>query len=179
MEHSRFLAGLILAALLPQVSPFMIPVEELEDRVFLNCNASITWLEGTMGTFLSENKRLDLGKRVLDPRGMYSCNGTDTHGNKVSAVQVYYRMCQNCVELDPASLAGIIITDIIATLLLALGVYCFAGHETGRLSGAPPRSGGCSVQQHWRKLASEEVNVGLVASRNIGYQLYLPSLLSQ
>ncbi|XP_045412328.1 T-cell surface glycoprotein CD3 delta chain isoform X2 [Lemur catta] len=136
MEHSRFLAGLILAALLPQVSPFMIPVEELEDRVFLNCNASITWLEGTMGTFLSENKRLDLGKRVLDPRGMYSCNGTDTHGNKVSAVQVYYRMCQNCVELDPASLAGIIITDIIATLLLALGVYCFAGHETGRLSGA-------------------------------------------
>ncbi|XP_069324977.1 T-cell surface glycoprotein CD3 delta chain isoform X3 [Eulemur rufifrons] len=91
MEHSRFLAGLILAALLPQVSPFKIPVEELEDRVFLNCNASITWLEGTMGTFLSENKRLDLGKRVLDPRGMYSCNGTDTHGNKVSTVQVYYR----------------------------------------------------------------------------------------
>ncbi|XP_069324976.1 T-cell surface glycoprotein CD3 delta chain isoform X2 [Eulemur rufifrons] len=135
MEHSRFLAGLILAALLPQVSPFKIPVEELEDRVFLNCNASITWLEGTMGTFLSENKRLDLGKRVLDPRGMYSCNGTDTHGNKVSTVQVYYRMCQNCVEMDPASLAGIIITDIIATLLLALGVYCFAGHETGRLSG--------------------------------------------
>uniref|UniRef100_A0A8C5V396 CD3 delta subunit of T-cell receptor complex n=1 Tax=Microcebus murinus TaxID=30608 RepID=A0A8C5V396_MICMU len=46
------------------------------------------------------------------------------------------QVCQNCVELNPASLAGIIITDIIATLLLALGVYCFAGHETGRLSGA-------------------------------------------
>lgn len=33
-------------------------------------------------------------------------------------------------------MAGVIITDLIATLLLALGVYCFAGHETGRLSGA-------------------------------------------
>lgn len=43
-------------------------------------------------------------------------------------------VCQNCVELDSATLAGIVITDIIATVLLALGVYCFAGHETGRLS---------------------------------------------
>ncbi|XP_012510903.1 PREDICTED: T-cell surface glycoprotein CD3 delta chain isoform X2 [Propithecus coquereli] len=136
MEHSKFLAGLILAALLPQVSPFMIPVEEIEDRVFLDCNTSITWVEGTMGTLLSENKRLDLGKRILDPRGMYMCNATDTRANQVSSVQIYFRMCQNCVELDPASLAGMIITDIIATLLLALGVYCFAGHETGRLSGA-------------------------------------------
>lgn len=43
-------------------------------------------------------------------------------------------VCQNCVELDSATLAGIVITDIIATVLLALGVYCFAGHETGRFS---------------------------------------------
>uniref|UniRef100_A0A2K6TDM0 CD3 delta subunit of T-cell receptor complex n=1 Tax=Saimiri boliviensis boliviensis TaxID=39432 RepID=A0A2K6TDM0_SAIBB len=45
------------------------------------------------------------------------------------------QVCQNCVELYPATLAGIIVTDVIATLLLALGVYCFAGHETGRLPG--------------------------------------------
>lgn len=43
-------------------------------------------------------------------------------------------VCQNCVELDPATLAGIIVTDVLTILLLALGVYCFAGHETGRLS---------------------------------------------
>lgn len=43
-------------------------------------------------------------------------------------------MCQNCVELNSGTLAGIIIGDIIATLFLALGVYCFAGYETGRLS---------------------------------------------
>ncbi|XP_008049066.1 T-cell surface glycoprotein CD3 delta chain isoform X1 [Carlito syrichta] len=136
MEHSRFLAGLILAILLPQVSPFQIPVEELEDRVFVNCNTSITWVEGTMGTLSLNNTRMDLGKRILDPRGMYRCSGTDTKDKKLSTVQVYYRMCQNCVDLNLATLAGIIITDVIATLLLALGVYCFAGHDTGRLSGA-------------------------------------------
>lgn len=42
-------------------------------------------------------------------------------------------VCQSCVELDTATLVGILVTDIVVTLLLALGVYCFAGHETGRL----------------------------------------------
>ncbi|XP_023373107.1 T-cell surface glycoprotein CD3 delta chain [Otolemur garnettii] len=135
MERSGFLAGLILAAFLPQVSPLKTPMEELEDKVLLNCDSGITWLTGTMGTFLASNTSLDLGKRVLDPRGVYMCSETHEQAVKTSTVQVYYRMCQNCVELDPATLTGIIIGDIIATLLLALGVYFFVGHETGRLSG--------------------------------------------
>ncbi|KAM5316802.1 T-cell surface glycoprotein CD3 delta chain isoform 2-T2 [Glossophaga mutica] len=134
MEHGRFLAGLILAALLSQVSPGHGVVEELEDKVILNCDNGITWLRGMKGKSFSDNKILDLGKRILDPRGLYECNETSETGFKISTVQVYYRMCQNCVELDSATLAGIIVTDVIATLLLALGVYCFAGHETGRLS---------------------------------------------
>nr|XP_045002493.1 T-cell surface glycoprotein CD3 delta chain isoform X2 [Jaculus jaculus] len=136
MEHSKILAGLMLFAFLPQGNPFKIPVEELEDQVFLNCNTSVSWLEGTVGKHLAKNTSLNLGKRVLDPRGTYLCEGTDDLANEVSTVQIYYRMCQSCVELDSTTLAGIIISDIIATLLLALGVYCFAGHETGRSSGA-------------------------------------------
>ncbi|XP_075404897.1 T-cell surface glycoprotein CD3 delta chain isoform X1 [Tenrec ecaudatus] len=135
MEHSRFLIGLILAALLPQACPVKIPVEEHEDRVILNCNY-INWIEGTKGKFFSDHKSLDLGQRILDPQGRYQCGGAGDEANQNITVQVYYRMCQNCVELDSASLAGILITDIIATLLLALGVYCFAGHETGRPSQA-------------------------------------------
>ncbi|XP_037592625.1 T-cell surface glycoprotein CD3 delta chain isoform X2 [Cebus imitator] len=91
MERSMFLSGLVLVTLLPQVSPFKIPVEELEDRVFVNCNTSITWVEGTMGTPLANNTSLDLGKGILDPRGMYQCNGTEKYAGKVSTVQVYYR----------------------------------------------------------------------------------------
>ncbi|XP_045060066.1 T-cell surface glycoprotein CD3 delta chain isoform X3 [Desmodus rotundus] len=91
MEHSRFLASLILAALLSQVSPGHKVVEELEDKVILNCNGSITWLRGTKGKSFSDNKILDLGKRILDPRGLYECNVTSEKGIKTSTVQVYYR----------------------------------------------------------------------------------------
>ncbi|XP_003418367.1 T-cell surface glycoprotein CD3 delta chain isoform X1 [Loxodonta africana] len=137
MKHSRFLAALILAALLPQVSFSEMTVEEHEDKVILNCNGNITVLEGTNGKLLSDNKSMDLGKGLLDPRGLYQCyEKADDKDSKTYTLEVYFRMCQNCVELDSATLAGIVITDIIATLLLALGVYCFAGHETGRLSGA-------------------------------------------
>ncbi|KAF6102590.1 CD3d molecule [Phyllostomus discolor] len=134
MEHRSFLAGLILAALLSQVSPEYQVMKELEDKVILSCDRGITWLSGMKGKSFSDNTVLDLGKRTLDPRGLYECNVTTGNSFKTFTVQVYYRMCQNCVELDSATLAGVIVTDVIATLLLALGVYCFAGHETGRLS---------------------------------------------
>ncbi|KAM9659239.1 T-cell surface glycoprotein CD3 delta chain isoform 2-T2 [Trichechus inunguis] len=132
MKHSRFLVGLVLAALILQESYNKITVEEHEDKVILKCDGNISWIEGTEGNPLSDNKSLVLGKSIQDPQGMYEC----TEEGAVFALQVYYRMCQNCVELDSTTLVGIVITDIIATLLLALGVYCFAGHETGRLSRA-------------------------------------------
>nr|XP_054295433.1 T-cell surface glycoprotein CD3 delta chain isoform X4 [Pongo pygmaeus] len=99
MEHSTFLSGLVLATLLSQVSPFKITVEELEDRVFVNCNTSIMWVEGTVGTLLSDVTRLDLGKRILDPRGIYRCNGTDIYKDKESTVQVHYRTADTQVLL--------------------------------------------------------------------------------
>ena len=78
----------------PLVSPLNVSVEELEDRVFLRCSTSITWLEGTVGQLALGNKTMDLGKRNLDPRGVYVCNGTDGKTSKTSTLQVYYRsMC--------------------------------------------------------------------------------------
>ncbi|XP_021493638.1 T-cell surface glycoprotein CD3 delta chain [Meriones unguiculatus] len=135
MEHIGLLAVLLLAVL-PQGSPFKITVDEHEDQVFLTCNTSIVHLQGTVEEWFAKNKTLKLGKGILDPRGVYTCNGTDDMKNMVSTIQVYYRMCQNCVELKSATVAGIILADLTITLFLALGVYCFEGHETGRLSGA-------------------------------------------
>ncbi|XP_031199700.1 T-cell surface glycoprotein CD3 delta chain isoform X2 [Mastomys coucha] len=117
-------------------SPFKITVNEYEDKVFVTCNTSIMHLYGTVEEWFAKNKTLNLGRGILDPRGMYMCNGTEEQAKEVSTIQVHYRMCQNCVELDSATMAGVIMADLIATLLLALGVYCFAGHETGMLSPA-------------------------------------------
>lgn len=75
-------------------SPFKIEVIEYEDKVFVNCNTSIRHLDGTVEGWLAKNKTLNLGKGILDPRGMYMCNGTEELAKEVSAVQVYYRsMC--------------------------------------------------------------------------------------
>ncbi|XP_040339120.1 T-cell surface glycoprotein CD3 delta chain isoform X2 [Herpailurus yagouaroundi] len=90
MEHSSFLAGLILSVLLSQVSPYKISVEELEDKVLLSCNTSIIWMEGTMGTLFRNDTNLDLGKRILDPRGVYTCKRPDEQ-DKIPYMQVYYR----------------------------------------------------------------------------------------
>ncbi|XP_023601392.1 T-cell surface glycoprotein CD3 delta chain isoform X2 [Myotis lucifugus] len=91
MARSRFLAGLALATLLSHVSPFQEFVEEFEDKVVLNCTGIITRLEGTMGIELQDNHSLDLGKRVLDPRGVYLCNETKEEGTTIYTLQVYYR----------------------------------------------------------------------------------------
>ncbi|XP_051691945.1 T-cell surface glycoprotein CD3 delta chain isoform X2 [Oryctolagus cuniculus] len=91
MEHGGLLAGFILVILLPQVSPDRIHVEELEDSVFLSCNTSIKCMEGTKGILLAENKTLNLGKRILDPRGKYSCETAGDSAKKVPDLQVYYR----------------------------------------------------------------------------------------
>lgn len=138
MEHSRFLSGLILAIFLSQAlvnsetKNSNIKVTEIEGNVHLECLNNITWQEGTEPLPNGKtSKRIDLGKLILDPRGMYECEV-----GKKTTMQIYYRMCQNCVELDTTTVTGIIVTDIITTLLLALGVYCFAGHETGRPSEA-------------------------------------------
>ncbi|XP_044775505.1 T-cell surface glycoprotein CD3 delta chain isoform X2 [Neomonachus schauinslandi] len=100
MEHCRFLAGVILAVLLSQVSPYNVIVEELEDKVFLNCNTSIILVEGMRGTPFPHDKMWNLGKRILDPRGMYRCKGTDEQDDKTPYMQVYYRTADSQVLLE-------------------------------------------------------------------------------
>ncbi|XP_037360174.1 T-cell surface glycoprotein CD3 delta chain [Talpa occidentalis] len=136
MEHSGFLSGLVLAAFLFQVSSSAMEVKEIEEMVFLICNNTNGTIEKIIGTerTLVKNYAVHLGKRMLDPRGLYECKNNSE--NNKDFLQIHYRMCQNCVELDSGTLSGIVVSDIIATLLLALGIYCFAGHETGRLSAA-------------------------------------------
>lgn len=67
----------------------MIVVEEPEDKVILSCNISVTRLEGTVGKLFLNNTNLDLGKRILDPRGLYTCGAADE--TITNTMQIYYR----------------------------------------------------------------------------------------
>lgn len=43
-------------------------------------------------------------------------------------------VCQNCIELDAPTISGIVVADVVATLFLAVAVYCITGHDRGHTS---------------------------------------------
>ncbi|NWR75683.1 CD3D protein, partial [Centropus unirufus] len=72
-----------------------------------------------------------------DPRGIYTC--VTQNGQRSAPLQVHYRMCQNCIEVDVPTISGIVVADVIATVFLAVAVYCITGQDKGRLSRASDR----------------------------------------
>ncbi|NXQ82897.1 CD3D protein, partial [Nyctibius grandis] len=72
-----------------------------------------------------------------DPRGTYKCRTDD--GKESPSLQVHYRMCQNCIEVDAPTISGIVVADVVATIFLAVAVYCITGQAKGRMSRASDR----------------------------------------
>ncbi|NWT47108.1 CD3G protein, partial [Chroicocephalus maculipennis] len=72
-----------------------------------------------------------------DPRGTYICSAGD---KKSSPLQVHYRMCQNCIEVDVPTISGIVVADVVATIFLAVAVYCITGQDKGRMSRGEGRA---------------------------------------
>ncbi|CAN8199065.1 unnamed protein product [Coccothraustes coccothraustes] len=109
-------------------------VKEFSGKVFLECVRSqgknITWWRD--GSVVGHEAQLDLSGVYDDPRGLYLCET----GDKRSSLQVHYRMCQNCIEVDAPTISGIVIADVVATLFLAVAVYCITGHDRGHTSRA-------------------------------------------
>uniref|UniRef100_A0A8C6YV95 CD3 delta subunit of T-cell receptor complex n=2 Tax=Nothoprocta TaxID=8806 RepID=A0A8C6YV95_NOTPE len=101
-------------------------VKEASGRVALQCDAgkdaAVSWWR--RGEPVGSGPRLELGAAHDDPRGLYTC--------RVS-------VCQNCIELDAATISGIVVADVVATVFLAIAVYCISGHDKGRLSRASDR----------------------------------------
>ncbi|NXO00368.1 CD3G protein, partial [Rhinopomastus cyanomelas] len=71
-----------------------------------------------------------------DPRGVYMCR---TGGKTGDPLQVHFRMCQNCIQVDAPTISGIVIADVVATIFLAVAVYCVTGQDKGRSSRASDR----------------------------------------
>ncbi|XP_072211146.1 T-cell surface glycoprotein CD3 delta chain [Excalfactoria chinensis] len=113
-----------------------IIVEEASGKVFLQCQTTkeehkkeIVWQKG--GEELGNATQLDLGAIYDDPRGTYTCS---LNGREPDTLQVHYRMCQNCIEVDAPTISGIVVADVVATVFLAIAVYCITGQDKGRMS---------------------------------------------
>ncbi|KAH0519549.1 Ubiquitin conjugation factor E4 A, partial [Microtus ochrogaster] len=107
-----------------------------DGSVLLMCDLkdkTITWLKD--GNRISPpnatKKKWNLGSNTKDPRGMYWCQGAK---DKSKPLQVYYRMCENCIELSLGTIWGFIFAEIISIFFLAVGVYFIAGQDGVRQS---------------------------------------------
>ncbi|NXT42444.1 CD3D protein, partial [Pelecanoides urinatrix] len=132
-----------------------IIVKEASGKVFLQCvtdsPSEVTWLkDGNRMEGVEE--QLDLGSVYDDPRGIYTC---DT-GDEKKSLQVHYRMCQNCIEVDAPTISGIVIADVVATVFLAVAVYCITGQDKGRMSRASDRQNLIANEQLYQPLGERD-----------------------
>ncbi|XP_004688884.1 PREDICTED: T-cell surface glycoprotein CD3 gamma chain [Condylura cristata] len=158
--EQRVLAGLFLAIILLQGTlakeeEDSITVKNQEDgSVLLICrgtNSDVIWSKD--GNEIPDKKKTwNLGSSIKDPRGIYKCN----NGRKSLQVQLYYRMCQNCIELNASTISGFVLAEIISMFLLGVGVYLIAGQDGVRQSRASDKQILLSNDQLYQPLKERE-----------------------
>ncbi|XP_020649739.1 T-cell surface glycoprotein CD3 gamma chain isoform X1 [Pogona vitticeps] len=104
--------------------------KQKERTVSLRCQGRdvATWLKD--GVDLQQGgQELLLGSPLDDPRGVYSCRTSPR--NEEASLQVYFRMCQNCIQLDLPTVLGLLLASSVSTVFLAVAVYCLVTGEPG------------------------------------------------
>lgn len=148
---SLIMVGFIIKGVVTQDSKAEagFTVEKRGHGVVLKCNTTRAqwWKNGDL--VLENSTEFNLGAEADDPRGVYECTG----GN---SVHVYFRMCQNCIELDAATISGIVVADVIATVFLAIAVYCITSQESGRHLRASDRQNLIANEQLYQPLGERD-----------------------
>ncbi|ERE74996.1 T-cell surface glycoprotein CD3 gamma chain-like protein [Cricetulus griseus] len=151
MELEKGLTGLILVIFLLQGTvaqskqeSHLVKVDDNrgDGSVLLTCDLkdkTIMWLKdgNTISTPNATKNTWNLGSITKDPRGTFWCQGAK---DKSKPLQVYYRMCENCIELNIGTISGFIFAEIISIFFLAVGVYFIAGQDGVRQSRAPKKA---------------------------------------
>nr|XP_019571781.1 PREDICTED: T-cell surface glycoprotein CD3 gamma chain [Rhinolophus sinicus] len=166
MEQGKYLAGLLLAISLLQGTiaeskqgKHLITVDDNREdsSVLLNCDLkdkNIKWFQDgkELHSQTANKYTWNLGSSLKDPRGTYVCKGS----NDTKRLQVYYRMCQNCIELNAATVSGFVFAEIISIFFLAVGVYFIAGQDGVRQSRASDKQTLLSNDQLYQPLKDRE-----------------------
>lgn len=129
-----------------------------DGSVLLTCDLNektITWLKDghRISPPNATKSTWNLGNGAKDPRGMYQCRGAK---KKSELLQVYYRLCENCVELNMGTVSGFIFAEIISIFFLAVGVYFIAGQDGVRQSRASDKQTLLQNEQVYQPLKDRE-----------------------
>ncbi|XP_045871158.1 T-cell surface glycoprotein CD3 gamma chain [Meles meles] len=165
MEPGKHLAGLILAVTLLQGTTAEkeqgVPVVKVDGNredglVLLICDSKdkeITWFKDGKQENSSNDAKLNLGSSIKDPQGIYQCKGSE---GTSKPLQVYYRMCQNCIDLNAGTVSSFVFAEIISICFLAIGVYFIAGQDGVRQSRASDKQTLLSNDQLYQPLRDRE-----------------------
>uniref|UniRef100_A0A452QFZ4 T-cell surface glycoprotein CD3 gamma chain n=1 Tax=Ursus americanus TaxID=9643 RepID=A0A452QFZ4_URSAM len=132
--------------------------DQEDGSVLLTCESQdkdVKWFkDGKQITSLHKNKKkLNLGSSITDPQGIYQCQGSS---NISKPLQVYYRMCQNCIDLNAGTVSGFVLAEVISVFFLAVGVYFIAGQDGVRQSRASDKQTLLSNDQLYQPLRDRE-----------------------
>ncbi|XP_075695044.1 T-cell surface glycoprotein CD3 gamma chain-like [Rhinoderma darwinii] len=106
-----------------------IMVVEKGDNLYLKCSKDCKWFQDDV--IVANGTDLLLGSLWNDPRGVYyRANPKDR--SKREYIHVYVRRCMNCIELEPGTIAGFIVADVIMIGLIAMAVYFVSDSEIRR-----------------------------------------------
>ncbi|XP_072449640.1 T-cell surface glycoprotein CD3 epsilon chain-like [Chiloscyllium punctatum] len=100
-----------------------------ENSVTLTCplDEPVSWYEGTSTSELGKEKSHTLSANNGISKGYFRCEAN----NKKSYFYVNVRVCGDCIDLGMGTVIGIICGDLLFTLLVVMGVYCFAKKRGG------------------------------------------------
>ncbi|XP_073441364.1 T-cell surface glycoprotein CD3 gamma chain-like [Dendrobates tinctorius] len=109
-----------------------LKIEVIEnDNLQLKCNKGYHWTK-LNGEIVATGENLNLGSLWNDPRGIYILKKVDGSTEGHIYVNVFVRRCMNCIELNPGTIAGFIVADVIMIGLIAMAVYFVSGSEMRR-----------------------------------------------
>uniref|UniRef100_A0ACB8EYQ5 Uncharacterized protein n=1 Tax=Sphaerodactylus townsendi TaxID=933632 RepID=A0ACB8EYQ5_9SAUR len=134
-----------------------IQVKHKRNGIYLFCRTGkdskvLNWTKDGKDIGSANEKELLVGSAVDDPRGLYQCNSEKANGS----LQLYFRMCQYCVQLNSAVVIGMVAAEVVATALLVAAVWCLAAQEPGRRSQALLTSKAASLQPYHQALPCGE-----------------------
>ncbi|XP_069750721.1 TYRO protein tyrosine kinase-binding protein isoform X3 [Narcine bancroftii] len=108
-----------------------IVVKEMSGGITLECPNIGEWeKDGVSYSGKMDNGNVKLTALSDTDSGEYTCSD----GQKRFSTFVFVKLCKNCVELDPHTISGIVVGDLIATVFLAVAIYCVVSSNKGKAS---------------------------------------------
>uniref|UniRef100_A0A8C4XB76 TYRO protein tyrosine kinase-binding protein n=1 Tax=Erpetoichthys calabaricus TaxID=27687 RepID=A0A8C4XB76_ERPCA len=90
-----------------------------DDQILLSCNTD--W----KGEDIKEGNSTLVLRNIDSSIKNYEC------GSKKITIKI--RPCDTCIQVDPGTVAGIVVGDILATVLIAVAVYFIASQQRNRM----------------------------------------------